>query len=51
MGPFQERNFFFFELFSTQKKADFANFQVPRLPEKGPPGPISGTAIPFYPSS
>ena len=51
MGPFQERNFFFFELFSTQKKADFATIQVPRLPEKGPPGPISGTAIPFYPLS
>ena len=50
MGPFQERNFFFF-FFLTQKKTDFATFQVPRLPEKGPPGPKSGTAIPFYPSS
>ena len=50
MGPFQERNFFFFTFFDP-KKADFATFQVPRLPEKGPPGPISGTAIPFYPSS
>ena len=28
MGPLQERNFFFVELFSTQKKADYATFQV-----------------------
>ena len=51
MGPFQERNFFFFELFSTQKKADFANFQVPRLPGKGGPGGKTATATPFPPSS